>query len=187
MTQKIENGDFPAVDINSPKISFVDINMGNKCNLKCLMCFPTRSNQIAEEHGWKNPDIYIDESIYDEIIDNAQNIRDLRFTGGEPLLHDKLYEILDYMIENNHSKNIELRLNTNLTVTRHDFFDKLPHFKKSIINASLEACGKRNEYIRFPSKWAVLEKNIQYFNDRMPSNGKLIVSSVFQNLNVAVS
>ena len=175
--------DFDKINIDKPKIQYLDVNLSNKCNLKCLMCFPNRSNQIAIEMGHKNPNLEF--PLYDKIGEFSPHLRRIRFTGGEPLLHDDMYKIVDYLIENNYSKNIYIKYNTNATVTRDDFFDKIKHFKFIKFDVSIDGYGRRDEYIRFPSKWDVIERNIRYFKEKLPEeNTEMTAVTVCQNLSI---
>ena len=182
MLSVYNNSNF-SVDILTPNIQYMDINLSNKCNLKCMMCFPTRSNQIGIEMGYNNP--YMEFPLYDKVTEIAHNLRRIRFTGGEPLLHDDMYNILDYLIDNDYSKNIYLKYNTNATVTRDDFFDKIKHFRYIKFDISIDGYGRRDEYIRFPSKWESIERNILYFKDMLPKEKSTMTAcTVCQNLSI---
>ena len=172
------------INIHEPKIMFIEATMSNKCNLKCLMCFPSRSNQLGIEEGLKKPDRSF--PVYNDIVKIAPNLRGLDFVGGEPLVQDEVYSVLDFMIENDYSKNIDLKFSTNGTTTKKEFFDKIKQFKSVFIDISIESVGARNEYIRFPSKWDVIEKNILYFSEMSKAfNMKIKINTVFNNMTVS--
>ena len=170
------------IDLDNFKIHWIEASLSNKCNLKCLMCSPLRSNQIGIEEGHSNSDRHF--PIYDYIIDNAKYMREMSFMGGEPLLHDEMYDILEYFVNNGHSDNISLKFNTNATVIRNNFFNLIEQFRHVTVDISIEGHGKRNEYIRFPSKWDITEKNIILFRDKFPENFAIKINTVFDNLTV---
>ena len=124
-----ENRDINDI-IQRPKILNIEVNLSNKCNLKCLMCHSGASNQIGIEEGLKNS-LTDQLELYNDLPGIAQDIKMIRFAGGEPFLHDQMYKILDYLIENNMSKNIELVFNTNGTVARNSFLNKQNFSKRS--------------------------------------------------------
>ena len=103
---------------------------------------------------------------------------------GKPLLHEDVYTLMDYLIESNLSENMKLIFNTNMTTMKDEFLEKLNHFKKIKVNMSVDGCGNRDEYIRYPSKWENIKRNISIISDMKPDNTILCISTVFQNLGV---
>ncbi|PIQ88740.1 MAG: hypothetical protein COV72_06670 [Candidatus Omnitrophica bacterium CG11_big_fil_rev_8_21_14_0_20_42_13] len=83
----------------------VVIEVTQKCNSNCQICFSDKNNKILALSKIK--------LIIDECADLG--IKTIRFTGGEPLLYDKIDEALRYA----KSKNLYTILNTNATI-----FDK---------------------------------------------------------------
>jgi len=68
------------------------ISLTNKCNLKCVHCFKSCSS---------NEKTFID---YNNLINLLSyfkgKIRSLQLTGGEPMLHDNFFQILDFSKKN---------------------------------------------------------------------------------------
>jgi len=161
------------------KIEFLELRVSNLCNLACRMCNPTDSSLIAKEII-DNPSIqkiypknfnvtnYLDEISEDrwqEILDICQNLKRLSLTGGEPMIVKKFYDLLDYLILNNFSKNIDLQITTNGTVYNQKMLDKLYQFKNVTFVLSLDATGKVAEYQRYGKSWETIYKNaIQLIN-----------------------
>ena len=170
------------VDINNPKIRCIDIRFSNKCNLKCLSCNPEKSNQLGIEENLINPTVSY--PIYDSLIHLAPNLREINFLGGEPLLQNEMYKFMDYLIHNGHSKKINLKFSTNVTVYKSTFVEKLKEFKFTKLGVSIDGYDKRNEYLRFPSKWKVLEKNLMLYRDSLPENSVIKVQQVCSNLSM---
>lgn len=82
------------------------------------------------------------------------------FQGGEPLMRRELFDFFNYLIDKGVSKYVILRYTTNLTTISNKIFSLWDNFKKIEINGSVDGVGKINDYIRYPSKFSVIEKNI---------------------------
>ena len=85
--------------INKPKIAYVDMALGNKCNLKCRMCNPWSSYIIGkdwkkmgrayDDTGPKNilkDKWYASSNTLQMIKEALPYIQDIFTTGGEPML-----------------------------------------------------------------------------------------------------
>lgn len=105
----------------------VMIEIETKCNLDCSFCF--NKNSFAKEG--RNIENKLSASLIKKIIDNAAKVGVpiIRFTGGEPLLRDDIWELAEYAKK----KNLELRLNTNGVLIKNfniakriaDYFDNV--------------------------------------------------------------
>lgn len=63
------------------KVLYIRVN--NNCNARCFMC-----------DFWKNPKMEISESQFRNALSQFESLELVRFTGGEPLLCDKLPEYI---------------------------------------------------------------------------------------------
>ena len=202
----ITNRNWPRVTIQTktvvePKIEYFDLRFGNLCNLKCRSCMPLNSsqldNQVKEypelkqfyrESGFNINDWY-ETDIFDEnLLSNLSHIKFLYITGGEPSLIKKNFELLEKLIATGYSKNISLMVNSNLTNDKTYFFDLLSEFKHTMFLASIDGYGKTQEYLRYPSDWNQIDKNIHKLVNRNADNINLHVSPVVQigNLNTII-
>lgn len=170
--------DFEETDTPSLKIKYIDIRLGNLCNLKCRMCNPYSSNQWTEEWTLLNPTFNLEEKsrlesmdwpnddmVAENILKIAPFIEEIYLTGGEPTLALSQYRLFDKLIELGIAKNIILKYNTNCTNLPKKLVDYWQHFKKIRINASVDAYGDLNRYIRYPTGWSLVEKNLLKFCD----------------------
>ncbi len=175
---------------------YYDLRLGNLCNLKCRMCFPTDSsgwyseyNDIYEDdyfydthgkvqlvkrsNGWqaKNNDYdwCLRENFWQDLESKIGNIRHIYIVGGEPLLIRRHYEFLEKCIALGYAKNIKLEYNTNITTISDEILKLWASFKEVRIGASVDGYGKIDEYIRYPSKWETIERNLQKI-DKMEGN-----------------
>ena len=146
-------------DINQhiePHMDFIKIECGNTCNLKCVMCVPSASSLIG---GYVYDPDFTDE-VYKDLDKILKNCTKLQFAGGEPLLlKNSCLKVIQWCIDMGHS-HLEIHFNTNGTIPVSKFEKYLPHFRKVSLNVSIDAHGKRDEYIRWNTKWVKKEKNI---------------------------
>jgi organic radical activating enzyme len=185
-------------------IEYIDLRFGNLCNLKCKSCSTINSSQFEKELfdiQESNPKIgnYISMTRYDDINDwyntdmfmeniksQTDNILEMYITGGEPTIIDKNYEMLEYFIEQGKSKNIFLKLNTNMTNMQDTFLNMISQFKQVMFFASIDGFGTMQEYIRYPSKWEQIDKNLNKLVEKTKDNIIIKVSPVIQSTNLGL-
>jgi pyruvate-formate lyase-activating enzyme len=164
---------------------YLDLRLSNLCNLKCRMCSPHNSSQIAKEHKklykkndeytavwgktwgdnlkWFTDKGYVKQFYSDNLWKDAYewmpNLRKIYITGGEPTLIKHNVDFLQACADEGYGDQIEIFLNTNCTNINEAFLEVIKHFKNVLINASLDGIGATNEYIRYPSNWEELEVN----------------------------
>lgn len=167
-------------------IRYVDIRLGNLCNLKCRMCNPWSSSMWVKD--WNSivdtaelaPNAPLSDEDLDwmgklgewpdkeqtgvNFVEIAHSIEEIYLTGGEPTLALSQYKLFDYCIENDLASNIRLKYNTNLTNVPQKMLDYWKHFKRVQLNASIDAVGDRDRYIRYPSTWEKIEENFDKLN-----------------------
>lgn len=141
---------------------------GNICNLSCNMCSSDASSEynkeaiiIGEEYIKKlEREPEVSKKFLDDLISILQKTCEIKFTGGEPLIGNGIYNLID-QIESKKDK--QLRVITNGTQNADKFIEKSKGFRRVVINVSMEAIGKLNNYIRYPSKFEVINSNINKF------------------------
>lgn len=160
--------------------AYLDLRLGNLCNLKCRMCNPWNSSQIFKEttelletdkdfqEVWeqtyryapnKIEPWYENERFWEDIKAMAPTLKKVYMTGGEPTLIEKNYEFMQYLIDNGYT-DIELFFNINCTNVKGRFLELISQFKNVNINVSIDGFGKTTEYIRYPSKWPTIKSNL---------------------------
>lgn len=208
---KLTNND-GSIDTEKVPVMYYDLRFGNFCNLKCRMCGPTDSHQWYEDHikvwgeesfhdshgkveliqksknRWeaKNNDYnWINSDNYWKQIDrNIPNIQHIYTAGGEPLLINEHYDLLQRCVDQGYAKNIVLEYNTNLTNVPQRALDIWPHFKRVQIGASIDATGPLNDYIRSPSKFDKLAENLHKI-DKLSGDFRIWIACTVQVYNVA--
>lgn len=183
-------------------IPYFDLRLGNLCQLKCVMCSPHDSSSWIKEWklqfpNYKNKELKQDQdwnsdfdyvwykkgSFLESMKSQSHIIRELYFAGGEPLLIPEHYKILEFMVETESAKNCVLRYNSNGLELPENLFDLWSHFKEVKFNFSIDAYESKNDYIRYPSKWDNVVKNL-YRLDNTPENITVNIACAVQLLNV---
>ena len=164
---------------NPNQLWFIDLKLGNICNLKCRICGSWSSSPWAQEEMAYLPDVKKKEHLaytflkqgawprenpqfWDNLRALLPNIKYFEFTGGEPFLIKEHFELLRYAVDNGYSKDIEIHYNTNGTVFP-DFADVWKEFKHVEIAFSIDNMGARFEYERYLAKWDEVQANIAKF------------------------
>ena len=184
------------------EIPYFDLRLGNLCQLKCIMCSPHDSSSWIKEwkiqySKYKTIELQTDQrwdsdfdytwykkgSFLDDMRRQSENIRELYFAGGEPLLIPEHYKILEFMIDTGAATNCVLRYNSNGLELPEKLFDLWKHFKQVKFNFSVDAYGELNDYIRYPSKWNNVVTNLARMDDT-PDNITVNIACAVQLLNV---
>ena len=84
-------------------------------------------------------------------MEQVPHMYQLYFAGGESLIIDEHYDLLEECIKQGYAKNIELRYNSNAVEWRDDLFDLWAEFKRVRFHYSIDAHGEHNDYIRYPN------------------------------------
>jgi len=160
--------------LDSFQLRYLDIRWSNICNFKCRSCGPLYSSSWATEHKQKNVYTFAgginNDDLYEQFLPHFDTIEEFYFAGGEPLLTDKHYDILEYLIEHNRT-DVKLRYNTNMSVLKYKSKNVLELWKKFsnvYIGASLDSWGPRAEYIRHGTEWKTIENNLKKIKDEAP-------------------
>lgn len=155
-------------------ISF-DYRINNLCNFKCRMCGEQLSSSWEtekrimnawdpEKDPWMIPDnkkkiqTFQKEVVEKELWDAVYNetLEEIYWVGGEPLMWEIHWHIMEYLIKSNQAKNITIRYNTNLSRTNYkgqELYNILPYFKNVNVCASIDATGEIGEFIRTGLNW----------------------------------
>jgi radical SAM protein with 4Fe4S-binding SPASM domain len=166
------------------QIKYWDIRWSNICNFKCRMCGVFSSSKWADDdealHGivTKEPGGIISfkkeaKSDIMEYVDKfIMDVEEIYFAGGEPLIMEEHYEILEKLIAAGRT-DVRLRYNTNFSHLKFKKWDLMGLWKpfrddpKGSVKlaASLDAVGKLAEIARNGTKWNQVEKNLKYCVD----------------------
>ena len=158
------------------EIFFLELNLGNTCNLACRICHISASSRWKDFHHVIEPGIteehldhYVDKfskafkddsMVWDELMKILPQVRSLDIYGGEPMLMKKQWEILAKSVELGYSKNQQMSFNTNGTIINDKYIDILSSFEQARIGFSIDGIGKRFNYIRYYGDWDVVKENV---------------------------
>lgn len=186
----------------SNNIKSADYRLGNLCNLQCRMCNPRSTTLwIKEWNEVKRKEEHFDEETMESYknykwIDSLDLVKDfeekapflehIHFAGGEPLVVPQMKTILQKCIESGNAKNIILTYNTNGTILPKSVIELWKNFKGVKLLMSIDAFGELNEYIRHPSKWNQIDKNLQDIDKNYKEYNitECIISTTVQILNI---
>jgi len=174
--------------IDTFKMKYLDIRFSNLCNMKCRTCGPPCSSRWAEEFvkmqgksGKKelktifNMDKTVvnandDGTLLEKIKPHLLDVEEVYFAGGESLITNEHYDILDYWLEHNHT-NVELTYTTNFLTLRHKKKNAVNYWK-SFNNirvwASLDGMGSVLELMRHGANWQEIHDNILLVKKETP-------------------
>jgi MoaA/NifB/PqqE/SkfB family radical SAM enzyme len=190
--------------VDAKPLMFLDLKLGNICNLKCRICGSWSSSQFAtEELAWLGPDQDKKSSyhytmlkqgawprenpvFWSELAAVADQIRYLEFTGGEPFMIAEHFELLRRLVAAGLAHNIEIHYNTNGTQWPTDAAGIWKYFKTVEIAFSIDDVGARFEYQRTNAVWAEVTENLARFRELRNHlhNIKLQVCSTVNVFNV---
>ncbi|MDR2901686.1 MAG: radical SAM protein [Lactobacillales bacterium] len=134
---------YTPIDNDNPStngFSFADtafIELTRACNLRCSHCLNSSGNTSKNQ-------LSFDEFLI--LIDNLADagLQEIRFTGGEPLLFDKIYDLINFATK----KGIYTSLGTNATLITASIAQKLrlAGLKKAIV--SIDGTLEQHDIIR---------------------------------------
>lgn len=168
----------------------LDIKVGTKCNLKCIMCYPGSSNLHQEEQeemieqGIELPnllkmfddrvkkfDFKIEEfnprdldvePIMQNLDPSLKQAIHLSLVGGEPLINKTTQRLLEQCVEKGYAKNMMLQIITNLSVLNHKTIKLLNQFKHPMLCISYDHIDPAKfNYIRFPADYLTFKNNFE--------------------------
>lgn len=189
-----------STDVLSYTPVWLNIELNHLCNFKCRMCNEWFSSSIAQEtkimygSDAKLPGHYIGISQLDsvqrkptleKILKNLNQVEQISFGGGEPLLSQEHYSILSTLIELDQT-DIEIYYNTNLSKLQFKNIkvtDLWKKFDNITVGASIDASDSAAEYIRHGTVWKDIINNIDQVRLECP-NVKLQINSTVGFLNV---
>jgi len=164
------------------ELAYWDIRFSNLCNLKCRSCGHIFSSQWYKDQAllagpeWASnnkPKVYAgryETDMLEQLLEHIDCVEQIYFAGGEPLVMEEHYIILDELIKRNMT-DVRLIYNTNFTQVKlkdKHAFEQWQHFSNVAVGASLDGMGKHAEYIRSGTKWQDVEQNRQLMMEMCP-------------------
>ena len=180
--------------------TYLEVSFGYECNFSCAYCSPDVSSSIwkdFEKNGeyatstpennlarlvemGKRPYLASEHNPYVEAFWKwfptvVDGLKIFRITGGEPLLNNNTFKMLDFFAQNP-APELELSVNSNLCVSSSQFewflekigqLIKEKKIKKFMLYTSVDSYGEQAEYIRYGLDYGRLMKNVRKYLDTL--------------------
>lgn len=180
----------PDGTVEKVNLAYMDFRFSNLCNLKCRTCGPEFSTAWYDDYqklfggeglaespagaaAAKQKLIELNsdgEIFWRQIEPLLLGVEEVGFAGGEPLINEMHYRILDYWIEKKHTK-VKIQYTTNFTQMNFkskSVFDYWNQFESVEVSASLDASHARGEYLRKGLKWNEIVENRRQMKKQSP-------------------
>lgn len=182
----------------NPKLKFIDLKLGNICNLKCRICGVYSSSKWINDQlkiSIRNRDQYIEmnragqwpreaENFWDDLKSLANEITSLEITGGEPFLIQEHFDFLQHLVDTNNAHRIDIHYNTNGTQFPEDAIKNIwPHFKRVEVAFSIDGLDEEFEFQRYGANWQEVSNNIQKFHE-IRKNSKWLTTQLCMTVSV---
>ena len=185
-------------------IRYIDMKLGNKCDLACLMCNPADSSlwipdynklidselseKAKDQLTWKKDEgklnwYKMDAPFWKDIESKLDTIENLYIIGGEPTINPEFKSFLEMCVKSGHSNRINLRFNTNGYTTTKELDHLYTCFKTCLIHLSLDGFGDHHNLIRYPNDWQTILKKLDYW-DNTADNIQVTIDLTASILNV---
>ena len=181
-------------------LMFLDLKLGNICNLKCRICGSWSSSQFATEElnqlpreQQKSSHAYQmlragawpreNQQFWQQIDSVLTDIGYIEFTGGEPFMIDEHFDMLQGIIDRGIAHQVEIHYNTNGTQYPARGEAIWRHFKTVEIAFSIDDIGARFEYQRTNANWQEVCANLDRFTDLKECH-KNIVLQICTTVNI---
>lgn len=165
----------PDSDVN---LRTLEIAFDRTCNFACSYCNPafsstwvrdiktngsyiglhsdgrnhfTHAHDSSQLYGYSDTNPYVEAFFKWWESDLHKTLRELRITGGEPLMSGHTWKLLDWFKENAGKSQTKLAINSNLGMDSKklaEFIDKVRDISELEIYTSCESYGTQAEYIR---------------------------------------
>jgi len=122
---------------------------------------PERFLRILHDANWVKAQTF--RWLLEQCLDTVERVH---FAGGEPLIVPEMVDALEQLIHSGRAAEIDLSYNTNLTVLPDKVTALWPNFRSVSVLCSVDGYGILNDYIRRPSRWADIERNLQTLDSR---------------------
>jgi sulfatase maturation enzyme AslB (radical SAM superfamily) len=161
------------LEANPFEMTYWDIRFSNLCNLKCRSCGHIFSSQWYQDQAklaggdWKERNTVLnyagrtETDMWEQLETHLDYVEQIYFAGGEPLLMEEHYRILEELIARGRT-DVRLIYNTNFTHTDlkgRSVFEYWKQFDSVAVGASLDGMGAYAEYIRKGTDWRAVHAN----------------------------
>jgi len=176
--------------------AFLHVSLNNVCNLACRMCSAGSSTKLANllvksqilpkstkilQDWTRDPNRWND--FCNNLVLNNHSLVCLHFMGGEPLVNDKFFEILQRCVDQGRT-NFHVTFVTNGTIWDDSHMQLLSNFKSASIEVSIENFHPSNNYIRIGSDYEQIKSNIESMIKSAGEKISVVLRTVPQALSI---
>jgi len=168
-------------------VVYWDFRFSNICNMRCRSCGPQLSTGWYEDTKklWGQlpndvPDPGKNKNMWEEIVPLFDIVEEIYFAGGEPLIMEEHYRILNKLVDMGKT-NVRIRYNTNFSRMQYkkmNVLDVWSKFDSVSVGASLDAHFEAGEYIRKGTIWSDIVKNRTAMIEKAPNADFFITCTV---------
>lgn len=193
----------------SKTTNMLEIVLANTCDMKCMYCSHHYSSRWAQEliqygeitesqlsRELPKPIPEFKQNFLEWFKKEGwQNVKYINFIGGEPSLINEFYELsesLGQTLKENGRTNVILSIVTNLNNTPVIFNKFTSHlrvlsqyFDEIDVNVSIEAMGKKAEYIRHGLVWDRWQQNFENLCSQISSPSRVSLQMATNILSVS--
>ena len=167
-------------------VPLLELKLTNLCNFKCRMCWPKDSSLWWQD--WDKVEKYYDDdtksyirktreivggknmsNVYqtnanfvDDLLHLMENVEEIEFAGGEPILDPIHFNILDSV---KYPERVTLKYSTNLSTLvlnkKFDIIGMWKKFKDIKLTISIDGNKDTNHIIRRGADWETLKQNVE--------------------------
>jgi MoaA/NifB/PqqE/SkfB family radical SAM enzyme len=164
-------------------LQYVDLRLGNTCNMQCVMCQPRESSrwlpaarklsEICQDGELKREftaqaaldssrfEWYRNAEFWENLKTFLPHVKEIILAGGEPFLIEEQFAFVKSCCELGEAGHIRLRYHTNGTVFPEGMAAYWEQFERVHFLVSLDGIGDVANYVRYPSNWKQIEDNIR--------------------------
>lgn len=169
---------------DNPNFTYMDFRFSNLCNMKCRSCGPVFSTQwyddfvtlfgkenVKEQSDKKYLQLKDKPGFMEELWPLLDTVEEVYWAGGEPLITDAHWDIMNHWVETGRSQEITINYTTNfsqLYYKRQCVLDLWKKFKNVTVTASLDGSYGRGEFIRKGTVWQDIIDNRKLMIEQTP-------------------
>lgn len=170
--------------LDTVNMTYMDIRFSNICNMRCRTCGPDLSSQWFQDAVDSNYNKTPEQPIYqikkgtEDFLQTfdpyLHSVEKIYWAGGEPIIMDEHWYIMNKLVEMGRTKvNSPMRVyyNTNFSKLDYKGNDVIELWKKFDmigVGASIDASGKRGEYLRKGTIWRDIVANRKRMLEECP-------------------
>ncbi len=164
-------------------LQYVDLRLGNTCNMQCVMCQPRESSrwlpaarklsEICQDAELKREftvqsnldtsrfEWYRNTEFWSNLKTFLPHVKEIILAGGEPFLIEEQFAFVKSCCALGEAGHMRLRYHTNGTVFPEEMAPYWAQFERVHFLVSLDGVGDVANYVRYPSDWKEIEQNIR--------------------------